>query len=373
VTVLFSVLPSQRPSGTLIPSVVIPSATTQQRPFSLDPVEHQHREADVLQRATHERVEVLAGAPDELARDRRLRDRPLGAEHALADGLARAREPPRRDAGEHLLEHHPAQRVTVSEVRVGDQPDLSAAVRGPHTRPLDTHAPPAERDLASLVAMTNRGALRVALALRAHDVVDLLFHQLGEHAEADADTQRQQPFLGCADQLTQRFLHAAGQHGLLDDRGLRDRYGLLHGGSSFDLWRITANAPNRNGRGGGTAVFKFYELRDNLRRAVQPGVLQVAADVVVFDLVDGVVADPWHGPIVASRSGRCNRLRCECPIAGPWRGCSQSSRSRVAPAAQTGGSSASERGSLPTRPEERRAHGQPQEKASARSTQAGGA
>ena len=36
-TVLFSVDPSQSPSGTLIPSVVTPSATTQQRPFSSIP------------------------------------------------------------------------------------------------------------------------------------------------------------------------------------------------------------------------------------------------------------------------------------------------------------------------------------------------
>jgi hypothetical protein len=34
VTVLFSVEPSHSPSGTFTPSVVIPSATTQQRPFS---------------------------------------------------------------------------------------------------------------------------------------------------------------------------------------------------------------------------------------------------------------------------------------------------------------------------------------------------
>ena len=34
VTVLFSVEPSHSPSGTLIPSVVIPRQTTQQRPFS---------------------------------------------------------------------------------------------------------------------------------------------------------------------------------------------------------------------------------------------------------------------------------------------------------------------------------------------------
>ena len=114
------------------------------------------------------------------------------------------------------------------------------------------------------MAMAYRRAVRVALALRAHDIVDLLLQQLGQHPEPGRDAQRQQPLLRCPNQRAQRLLHPGGQHGLLSDRGLRDRYGLLHGGSSFDLWRITANAPNRNGRGGGTAVCKFYELRDNL-------------------------------------------------------------------------------------------------------------
>ena len=207
---------------------------------------------------------MLAGAPDELAADRRLRGRALGDDDVLADRLARAGEAARRDAGEHLLQHHPGQRVAIGEVRIGGQRHLAGAVSGPGPRTLNRDAPPAERDLARLMAMAHRGAVRVARVLRAHDIVDLLLEQLGQHAEPGRDAQRQQPLLRCPNQLAQRLLHPGGQHGLLSDRGLRDRYGLLHGGSSFDLWRITANAPNRNGRGGGTAVFKFYELRDNL-------------------------------------------------------------------------------------------------------------
>jgi hypothetical protein len=53
----------------------------------------------------------------------------------------------------------------------------------------------------------------------------------------------------------------------IDSQGLVDRYGFLHGGSSFDLCGITANAPNRSGRGRRTAVTsKFYTRRDKLRR-----------------------------------------------------------------------------------------------------------
>ena len=63
--------------------------------------------------------------------------------------------------------------------------------------------------------MTHRDAVRVVLALRADDLVDLLLHQLVQHAEPDADAQRQQPLLRCPDQLAQRLLHPRGQHGLL--------------------------------------------------------------------------------------------------------------------------------------------------------------
>jgi hypothetical protein len=102
------------------------------------------------------------------------------------------------------------------------------------------------------------------LALRAHNVVDLFLHQLGQDAEPDADAQRQQPLLRCPNQLAQRLLDALREHGLLQGR-LSDRYVAIHGGSSLDLCGITANAANTSGRGGGTAVTsKFYKPRDNL-------------------------------------------------------------------------------------------------------------
>ena len=192
---------------------------------------------------------MLASAPDELARDRRLRGRALRIEQLLADRLTRAREAPRRDAGEHLLQHDPGQRVAVGEVGIGRQRHLALAIDGPDPRTLDRNAPAAERDLAVLVAVTHRDAVRVALALRAHDIVDLLLQHLGQHAQPGRDTERQQPLLRGPDQLAQRLLHTRGQHSLLRGHGGRDRYGLLHGGSSFDLSGIAANAPNRNGRG----------------------------------------------------------------------------------------------------------------------------
>jgi hypothetical protein len=133
--------------------------------FEVDPVDHHHRQAHVIQAAGHERLEVLARARDELARDRRLRGRPGVCFDVVADGLAGALEASRRDAGEHLLEHHPRERVTVGEVPIGHQRHLGLAVGRPHARSLDRDAPPAERDRAALGAVTDSGAIGVVLAL----------------------------------------------------------------------------------------------------------------------------------------------------------------------------------------------------------------
>jgi len=112
--------------------------------------------------------------------------------------------------------------------------------------------------------MTGRGPLAVVPALRADDIVDLFLHQLADDAEPDADREREQPLPGGADQLAERLLDTGRQHILLSGRGLRERYGLLHGGSSLDLWWIARTLPVGADGAGGTAV-KFYELRDNLR------------------------------------------------------------------------------------------------------------
>jgi hypothetical protein len=128
----------------------------------------------------------------------------------------------------------------------------------------DLRAAAAERHLTVLVAMTDGGPIRVVLALGADDLVDFLFHQFGENAQPDAHAQRQQSLLCCPNQLAQRLLHTFGEHGLIVGR-LRDRYGLLHGGSSFDLGLIGHHAPKRSGRARrDRRHLKFYELRDNL-------------------------------------------------------------------------------------------------------------
>jgi hypothetical protein len=122
--------------------------------------------------------------------------------HLLSDRLAGALEAARGDAGEHLLEHQPSERSGFGEVPVGRSAtsDPPSAVRALGRSTRDAAA--TERHLPSLVAVAHRGALRVVLALRADDLVELLGHQLGHDAEPDADRQREQPLLRDAGRLT---------------------------------------------------------------------------------------------------------------------------------------------------------------------------
>jgi hypothetical protein len=55
------------------------------------------------------------------------------------------------------------------------------------------------------MAVTHRHALRIVAALGTDHVVDLLRHQLRQHAQPDTHAQRQEPLLGCARQLAQRY------------------------------------------------------------------------------------------------------------------------------------------------------------------------
>jgi hypothetical protein len=101
--------------------------------LSSDPVDHQHRKPDIAEAAAHQRLEVLGGAGDELAPDRRLRGRALRGPDVFADRLLGAAEATRRDAGQHALEHRIRERVAVCEVREGLERDLLGVV-GPSLR-----------------------------------------------------------------------------------------------------------------------------------------------------------------------------------------------------------------------------------------------
>jgi hypothetical protein len=235
--------------------------------LELDAVEHQPRQAQVVQRPAHQLDQVVPRPGDELATDCRLRRRPRDRVDLVADRLAGARIASRAHAGEHPLEHHLAQRVTRGEVRIRPQLDLVGAVGAPGSRSADRDAAPAERDLAALVAVPHRRAVRVVLAPGADDLVDLGLHQLVQHPEPDADTQRQQPLLRCGGQLAERVHHRRRQtiDSFFSGGDRPGRYGPHAVGPPVlvDLVeRPSRFQPDRTRRE--DRRLKFYELRDKL-------------------------------------------------------------------------------------------------------------
>ena len=255
-TVAFSVEPSQSPSATFMPAVVIPRQTTFVRSFS------SMRSSISTARRTSSSWRAIsspsAARPgDERARDRRLALRASVALDIGADRFLRATEAASRDAREHPLEHDRAQRIAVSEVPIGRQWHLGRPVDGARPRPVDRHSPPAECDLTGVVAMPHRDPIPIVTALQSHDLVELLLHQLLQHAEPDADRQRQQPLPRGADQLTERLLHSSRQATSGTSSAVATSATgtlLLNGGSSFDLGGSPRTLPPRADEAGGTAV-----------------------------------------------------------------------------------------------------------------------
>jgi hypothetical protein len=203
----------------------------------LDAVKHHHRQANIIEAARHQLLQRGRGALDEDLRHRGLRPRGARALDAQADGLADRRELPGRDAGEHAVHHRARERVAVGEVRIRLDGQLASVVGRAHPGPAHLHASAAERHRPVLVAVTLGPAVRVVLALRAHDLGHLELHQLVHDAQPDTDAQRKQALPRRSDELTERLLNFRWQraprriHGRAD---LRRRY-LPHGGSSRPL------------------------------------------------------------------------------------------------------------------------------------------
>lgn len=64
------------------------------------------------------------------------------------------------------------------------------------------------------MAVADRDAVGVVLALEADDLVDLKVHQLVHDAQPDTDTEREQPLPRCPDELAQRLLSLRRQRTL---------------------------------------------------------------------------------------------------------------------------------------------------------------
>jgi hypothetical protein len=176
---------------------------------------------------------------------------------SLPTGSPTTAKLPSRDAGEDPIHHRPGQRVALGEVPVRRDGQLVLVVSRPHPRPADRHASPTELG----------GPVVVVLALRAHDLRHLGFHQLVHDTEPDADAQRQQPLPRRADELAQRLLNLRWKRALrcLPGRDDPRRGYLLHGGSSCPRglgWHLSRSQRERTRREGPPS--KFYEISDNL-------------------------------------------------------------------------------------------------------------
>ncbi len=158
--------------------------------LEIDAVEHQDGKAYVVEATGHQLGQGLAGALDEGARDHRLAHRARIGLDLDTNRLPSAPVAPARDPGEHPLEDDARERIAVGEVAVHGKADLAgAAGGGAYPGALDPDPPPAEGDLAGLVAVAHSSSLGVMAALGADDLSDLLFHQLGQAAQAEADRQ----------------------------------------------------------------------------------------------------------------------------------------------------------------------------------------
>jgi hypothetical protein len=110
----------------------------------------------------------------------------------------------------------------------------------------------------------HRPALRLVLTLHADDIDHhLLFHQLGQHTQADTDAQRQQPLTHRAEQLPERPCIRGGNASSLPLRSSRDTVSMAVPPVSIDDFAL-ATVAARTGRAGKDRHLKFCERRDNL-------------------------------------------------------------------------------------------------------------
>src|ERR671937_1255340 len=92
---------------------------------------------------------------------------------------------------------------------------LRLAISRSDPRPADPDPPATECHLAVLVAVTNSHAVRVVLAPRADDLLDLGLEQLAQDTQPDLDRQGEQSLSRRADELPQRLLHPLREHAFI--------------------------------------------------------------------------------------------------------------------------------------------------------------
>jgi hypothetical protein len=214
VTVAFSVAPSASPSGTLVPSIVMPQGDHAAVLGYPDAVDHERHQVQPRQVGAHELGQGPFGRGDEPAGDRR----PGGPRARLFGSAADWLQPGLVVAGRQLGQH-PFQRQLVEQLAAGErlpggQSQLSGAVGGADPRAVDPHPAAAEGDFAGLGAVTDRGPVGLMAALGAGQPLDVGVQQALQHAQAGPNGKGEQALAGGAGQLGERDRDPFGQHQL---------------------------------------------------------------------------------------------------------------------------------------------------------------
>jgi len=110
--------------------------------------------------------------------------------------------------------------------------------------------------------VTDGGALGVVLALRADDLVDLLFHQLGERTEPGINARGEPPLLRRADQIPSASCTRGGNPSSLVPTCSSATVSMADPPVSIDDFALATVATRPDEAEGPPP--KYYELRDNL-------------------------------------------------------------------------------------------------------------
>jgi len=170
----------------------------------VDPVDHQAHQVQPAQVGGQQLCQRGVGHGHKPPRHRRLAGARRGLLDLGADRLKAQTIAASRQAAEHPLQCQPAQDLGGREQLVGGDGKLARAVGGTDPGTLHRDPPSPKGHRAVLVAVADRGPVRVVLALGTGQRVHRLLHQRPQHLQPGAHGQRQQALLGRLGDLGQR-------------------------------------------------------------------------------------------------------------------------------------------------------------------------
>src|SRR3954454_23146609 len=211
-TVVFSVDPSTNPSGCLVPSTSMPSATTHRCSAKYTPSIINATRSKSVRSLASRSVSAVSVMATNSPRDRRLAGRPRRLLDRLADGLQAGPVVPGREPAEHPLHGHPPEQFGAVEHLLRRHRQLTAALGRAASRSAYRQPSAAQGDRPGFGAVPSRRAVRVVLALQTARRGHIRLHQLLLDLESVADREGEQSLAHVGSDLLHRNADMVG-HG----------------------------------------------------------------------------------------------------------------------------------------------------------------